>query len=173
MSVSASRRQKIRARANYSCEYCGISETDNGGELTVDHFRPQSQDGGDNEENLVYCCFRCNLYKGDYWAEDSKLFNPRTEKREEHFWLSESGKLFALTETCEFNIELLRLNRPPLVTKRAQDFQKLEERQILGQTQKAVETLLQLNRQQREILKQQQNLLEEQRRLLKLLFREK
>jgi len=38
-------------------------------------------------------------------------------------------------------------------------------------TRKAVETLLQLNQQQRELLKEQQNLLEEQRRLLDFLFR--
>lgn len=172
MSVSASLRQKIRERADFACEYCGVSEAETGGELTVDHFRPQSADGSDEEENLVHCCFRCNLYKGDYWAEDKQLFNPRQDKRDEHFWLSESGKLFALTETGELTIKLLRLNRQPLITKRRQDFLKLEEREILQQTRKAVETLLNLSQQQRELLKQQQNLLEEQRRLLELLFRE-
>ena len=172
MSISEALRQKIRERADFACEYCGVSETETGGELTVDHFKPISKNGGDEEENLVYCCFRCNLYKGDYWAEDKQLFNPRTDKRDEHFWLSESGKLFALTETGEFTIKLLRLNRQPLITKREQDFQKLEERQILQQTQKAVETLLHLNQQQRELLQIQQNLLEEQRRLLEFLFRE-
>lgn len=172
MSVSESVRNKIRKRADFACEYCGISETDNGGELTVDHFQPQSKNGGDEEENLVYCCFRCNLYKGDYWAEDSKLFNPQTDKRDDHFWLSESGKLYALTETGDFTIKLLRLNRQPLITKRQNDYQKFEERQILEQTQKALEALLRLSQQQRELLKEQQNLLEEQRRLLEFLFRE-
>ncbi len=172
MSVSATVRENIRQRANFSCEYCGVSETESGGELTVDHFRPTSKGGDDSKENLVYCCFRCNVYKSDYWAEVSKLFNPRKDKRDEHFWFSESGKLLPLTKTGEFTIKLLRLNRPPLVEKRWQDFQKLEERQILEQTQKAVEALLHLNRQQRELLKEQQNLLKEQRRLLEFLFRE-
>lgn len=172
MTIALNVRQKIRERADFACEYCGISETDNGGELTVDHFQPTSKNGGDKAENLVYCCFRCNLYKGDYWAADSKLFTPRKDVKDEHFWLSESGKLYALTETGEFTVKLLRLNRQPLITKRAQDFQKSEERQILEQTQKAVETLLQLNQQQRELLRQQQNLLEEQRRLLEFLFRD-
>lgn len=111
MSVSASLRQKIRERAKFSCEYCEISETDSGGELTIDHFQPTSKSGGDEEENLVYCCFRYNLYKGDYWSEKSNLFNPRKDKRDDHFWLSESGRLFSLTETAEFTIKLLRLNR--------------------------------------------------------------
>lgn len=172
MKISRSFRQKIRERAGFSCEYCGISETDSGGELTIDHFQPISKGGGDEDENLIYCCFRCNLYKGDYWAEKSNLFNPRKNKRDEHFWLSESGKLFALTETGDFTIKLLRLNRDSLITKRRQNYKKLEERQILEQTQKAVEALLRLNQQQHELLKEQQRLLEEQRRLLEFLFRE-
>ncbi|MDQ3132769.1 MAG: hypothetical protein M3Q99_18625 [Acidobacteriota bacterium] len=67
-------------------------------------------------------------------------------------------------------VKLLRLNRQPLITKRQQNYQKLEERQILEQTQKAVEALMQLSQQQRELLKEQQNLLEEQRSLLDFLF---
>jgi hypothetical protein len=175
VSVSQSVRAKISERAGFACEYCGISETDSGGELTVDHFQPQSKSGGDEEENLVYCCFRCNTFKADYWPDGPnqiRLFNPRTDKRDEHFWLSETGKLFAFTEIGEFTIKLLRLNHPPLVTKRQQEYQKLEERRILEQTQEAVELLIRLSRQQRELLKEQQSLLEEQRRLIEFLFRE-
>lgn len=174
MSVSFTVRQKVRQRAKFLCEYCEVSETDSGGELTVDHFKPQSQNGGGEENNLVYCCFRCNTYKSDYWHGEPnqiRLFNPRTDKRDEHFWLSESGVLFALTEMGKFTIELLRLNRKPLITKRRQDFQTLEEHQILEQTNRAVETLIRLSQQQRELLKAQQVLLEEQRRLIDYLFR--
>lgn len=175
MSISSSLRQKVRQRAGFLCEYCEISETDSGGELTIDHFKPQSRNGGDEENNLVYCCFRCNIFKSDFWHDEPnqiRLFNPRTDKRDEHFWISESGVLFALTETGEFTIELLRLNRKPLVTKRRQDFQKLEEHQILEQTNRTVETLIHLSRQQRELLKAQQILLEEQHRLIDYLFKE-
>jgi hypothetical protein len=173
VSVNESARRNVRQRADFRCEYCGVSETDSGGELTVDHFRPQSKNGGE-EENLIYCCFRCNAYKGDYWNDapnQISLFNPRTDQRAEHFWLSETGELLPLSEIGEFTIKLLRLNRLPLVAKRRRDFQKLEERQILEQTRKSVESLLRLNQQQRELLKEQQNLLEEQRRLLEFLFR--
>ncbi|MDQ3132768.1 MAG: hypothetical protein M3Q99_18620 [Acidobacteriota bacterium] len=38
MSVSQSVRRKIRERAGFRCEYCGVSETDSGGELTVTIF---------------------------------------------------------------------------------------------------------------------------------------
>jgi hypothetical protein len=172
VSISASLRQKVRQKANFLCEYCKVSETDSGGELTIDHYQPQSADGGDEEQNLVYCCFRCNIYKGDYWhltSNKSRIFNPRTDNRDEHFWFSESGKLFALSEIGEITIELLRLNRKPLVKKRERDFQKLEERQILEQTTKAVEILIQLSERQRELLEKQQFILEEQRRLIEIL----
>ena len=66
----------------------------------------------------------------------------------------------------------MSVSRQPLISKRQNDYQKLEERQILEQTQKAVESLIRLSRQQRELLKQQQNLLEEQRRLIEFLFRQ-
>ena len=109
MSISQTVRQSVRERANFSCEYCGISETDSGGELTTDHFQPQSKDGSDQAENLVYCCFRCNTFKGDYWADEpskTPLFNPRSNNYDEHFWLADSGKLLALTEVGEFSIKL-------------------------------------------------------------------
>jgi hypothetical protein len=174
VSISQAIRQVVRERANFCCEYCGTSETDSGGELTVDHFQPISANGNDNEENLVWCCFRCNIYKSDYWTDNpnqTPLFNPRNNKFEEHFWLTESGKLLALTAIGEVTVKLLRLNRQPLVTKRRQDYQQTEERQILQQSQKTVELLIILSRQQRELLIEQQTLLEEQRRLIDYLFR--
>jgi hypothetical protein len=63
------------------------------------------------------------------------------------------------------------MNRQPLVTKRRQDYQQTEVRQILQQSQKTVELQIILSRQQRELLIEQQTLLEEQRRLIDYLFR--
>lgn len=57
----------VRIRAGYSCEYCGTDEEGAGGELTVDHFHPQSRGGAEDPANLVYACIRCNDYKADYW----------------------------------------------------------------------------------------------------------
>ena len=39
-------RNEVRHRAEFKCEFCGISEADSGGELTIDHFHPKSK-GGD------------------------------------------------------------------------------------------------------------------------------
>ena len=61
MSVSAAIFEAVRARADYACEYCGVTETDAQGLLTIDHFRPISRDGDDDPANLVYACFRCKL----------------------------------------------------------------------------------------------------------------
>lgn len=71
MTISAEVRQFVRQRAHFACEYCGVTETDTGGELTVDHFQPQAKGGSDEPENLLYCCVRCNQYKVDYWPNHS------------------------------------------------------------------------------------------------------
>lgn len=118
MSVSEETKQLVRRRARFACEYCGVSETSAGGELTVDHFRPQSKGGSDEPDNLVYACVRCNLYKSDFWTENpeaSQLWNPRIEPFRNHFWQTEDGFLFALTENGEMTLNILKLNRPQLV----------------------------------------------------------
>lgn len=173
MSVSSTLRDEVRERANYCCQYCGTSETETGGELTLDHFQPVSSGGTDDILNLIYCCFRCNIYKGEYWHSDpdAALFHPLKDKYEEHFWLSDSGNLIALSDVGARSLNLLRLNRPPLVAKRCELRSLRDEQQILEQTNALLETLKGLSQQQRGLLKEQQSLLEEQRRLLELLYR--
>lgn len=64
---------EIRARYGFRCGYCGVTEIDTGGELTVDHFRPLSAGGDNSEINLVYACVRCNQYKGALHSEATEL----------------------------------------------------------------------------------------------------
>lgn len=66
MSIPEAVRLQVRQRANFACEFCGVTETDTGGELTVDHFCPQTKGGTDDPDNLLYSCHRCNQYKADY-----------------------------------------------------------------------------------------------------------
>jgi hypothetical protein len=47
MSLSAEVRQTFQQRAHYACEFCGVTETDMGGELTINHFQPQNGVGFD------------------------------------------------------------------------------------------------------------------------------
>jgi len=164
----------VRRRARFACEYCGVTEQNAGGELTVDHFRPQSKAGSDELDNLIYACVRCNLYKGDFWVESSdalQLWNPRLEPFETHFWQTEDGLLFALTETGELNLKTLKLNRLQLVAYRQNQLLQTEERRLLRESEQSVQVLLRLNDEQREIIKSQEKRLEEQKNLLKLLLR--
>ena len=163
----------MRRRAPFACEYCGISETSAGGELTIDHFRPQSKNGGDELENLVYVCVRCNLYKDDFWVDNTDappLWNPRTEPFENHFRQTEVGHFFAITETGELTLRTLKLNRRQLVENRRQHYLQTEERRLLNETRNSVQVLLHLNEEQREIIRQQELRLEEQQRLLKTIL---
>ena len=174
MSVSTQTRQTVRRRANFACEYCGVSESDGGGELTVDHYHPQSANGGDDLENLVYACFRCNLHKGDYWSENieaaQRIFNPRRESISEHFWLSANGTLYALTETAEFTIARLNLNRAPLKTNRRNRLEQSAIRETIEQMRETINLIAQTNEQQRNRLDKQSEMLDEQQELIKILL---
>ena len=117
--------QSVRERYHYQCGYCGISEIDAGGELTVDHYHPLSAGGSDSEENLVYACVRCNLYKSDYWAHLQDIeagefvLHPMHHDVLNHLQENElTGELEPLTVTGRFHIDLLNLNRPQLVAYR-------------------------------------------------------
>ena len=43
MTLSEAIREQVRSRAAFACEYCGVTEADAGGLLTLDHFQPTSQ----------------------------------------------------------------------------------------------------------------------------------
>ncbi len=116
---------EVRRRHSRRCGYCGVSETDTGGQLTVDHYRPVSKGGGEDDENLVYACFKCNLYKGGFHpnADDEqngrRVLHPLLDDTTAHIQSTdESGRLEPLTDTGRFHIELLQLNRPALVRHR-------------------------------------------------------
>jgi 5-methylcytosine-specific restriction endonuclease McrA len=54
-------RQSILARDDYTCQYCGLQSK----ELTIDHVIPRTLGGKHTWDNVVACCRRCNLKKGD------------------------------------------------------------------------------------------------------------
>jgi hypothetical protein len=123
--VAHPRHQQVRERFGRRCGYCGVAEEDAAGELTVDHYRPSSTGGEDKDENLVYACSRCNLYKGDFYpteedlARGRRVLHPFRDDLTQHVRShEETGQLEPLTETGRFHITLLHLNRPELVTYR-------------------------------------------------------
>ena len=117
------RHDSVRPRFQNRCGYCGVDEVHAGGELTVDHFQPLAAGGGDVLDNLVYACFRCNTYKGDFWPErpnaEARLLHPLRDNLPLHIQEDlETGLLIPRTPTGAFHVEALRLNRPQLVKRR-------------------------------------------------------
>ena len=172
MTILQSTRDLVRYRANFACEYCEVTETDTGAILTIDHFRPSSHAGGDDEGNLVYCCHRCNEHKGDYWPqadETPSLWNPRVDHREQHFTLLADGILFGTTGTGDFTAQRLRLNRPALVALRLRRLRDRDYNRLLTRLQDVTTILEHLGLQHAALVREQQEFLEEQRQLLQAL----
>ena len=173
MKVAASVREQVRQRANLACEFCGVTETDTGGRLTIDHFQPKTKGGDDHLGNLLYCCIRCNQYKQDYWvagSDDPQLWNPRLEPASQHFIKLDDGRLHPLTAAGEFTLKRLRLNRPPLVAYRLNKQQWAEEIHLLGRYRDLTRLLEQLHTQIADLVDEQRELLSEQQKLLRLLL---
>ena len=118
--MTRAERDELRARFEFRCGYCGVSETDAGALLTVDHFHPQSQHGADDASNWVLCCSACNSFKGAYWPATSAslpLLNPLTDDFPLHLELRDN-LMVGLSPRGRNHIEVLHLNREPLVTHR-------------------------------------------------------
>jgi len=60
-AISARTRFNIFKRDGFACQYCGA--TPPGALLHVDHITPVKNGGGNEPENLVTACDRCNLGK--------------------------------------------------------------------------------------------------------------
>ena len=123
--MPSSKESTVRQRYQYACGYCGVSEVYAGSELTIDHFQPRSIGGGEDENNLVYACIKCNQYKGDFWPTDAdiamgrRVLHPLLDDMTLHISEDEiTAQLQAISETGGFHITLLRLNRPQLIEHR-------------------------------------------------------
>ncbi len=121
------RHEQVRQRYGRRCGYCGVSEVHAGGELTVDHFHPLSAGGDESDDNLVYCCSRCNLYKGMFYptaeelAQGQRILHPLREVLDQHIRCDDqTGLLEPLTPSGSFHIMVLHLNRPELAAHRRQ-----------------------------------------------------
>jgi HNH endonuclease len=173
MSLTASIREQVRQRAQCACEFCGVTEIDVGGMLTIDHFRPRTKAGSDTLENLIYACIACNQYKQDYWPRTEIapiLWNPRQETASQHFVEQEDGQLTALTPTGIFTIKRLRLNRSQLVAARQRRQQQLQVERLLRRYQELITLQSRINTQLTDLVIEQQVLLTEQREWLRMLL---
>jgi len=65
-------RQNLLLRDKYTCQYCG-KYLKNPKERTIDHVIPKSRGGKTVWTNVVLCCKKCNLKKGDRTPEEAGM----------------------------------------------------------------------------------------------------
>jgi len=140
--VSQTLRKSIRVLYDFRCGYCGVAETESGGQLEIDHFRPRSRGGKDTLDNLLYACPTCNRFKGDYWpvpeaSPDLMLLHPQRDDLSAHIGSPPDGRLIGLTKRGWFHIQRLRLNRAQLIELRLQRAEGQRLRQTLEHNQRA------------------------------------
>jgi hypothetical protein len=83
-----------------------------------DHIIAEKHRGTNTLENLALACFHCNRFKGSNIAsldpesgELTSLFNPRTQKWNDHFEIR-GGQILPLTAIGRVTERILRLNLP-------------------------------------------------------------
>ncbi|MBI3590099.1 MAG: HNH endonuclease [Candidatus Melainabacteria bacterium] len=69
-------RRNLMYRDHYKCQYCSVKTND----LTIDHVIPRSRGGSDSWENVVACCQKCNVKKGDRTPKEANMHILRTPK---------------------------------------------------------------------------------------------
>ncbi len=117
--ISAHLRRTVRVLYAFACGYCGVSESEVGSYLTVDHFMPQDVGGSDDISNLVYACHTCNMHKSTAWnPAEPRVLHPLRVDMDQHISPRTDGTLQGLTPDGVRHIETLHLNRPPMVERR-------------------------------------------------------
>lgn len=125
--ISPKLRQLVAQRAGFRCEYCLLPQAAALHKHEPDHIVPRQHGGETEASNLALACFRCNRYKGPnvgsfdpLTGELVPLFNPRTQRWEDHFQLEEAT-IQPLTPEARVTVRILHLN----------DEDRVAERQVL------------------------------------------
>lgn len=112
-------RVDVEKRAQWQCEYCRIPKQGQVGWFPIHHIKPLNVGGETSLTNLALACPRCNGHK---WAfetgtdpqteTENPLFNPRTQRWNEHFEWDADGslKIHGKTPIGRATIERLRMN---------------------------------------------------------------
>lgn len=62
-------RKNVFKRDDYTCQYCGVISNN----LTLDHILPRSRGGETSWENVVTCCYKCNVQKSNRTPEEASM----------------------------------------------------------------------------------------------------
>ncbi len=112
-------REQVARRAKYRCEYCLVPERFLATIFHIDHIRSLKHGGLTTQANLAFTCPHCNCNKGSDVAAFAdtegevlvRLFNPRKDVWEEHFYIR-NGLILAKTTVAEATIRILAINEP-------------------------------------------------------------
>lgn len=125
-------RPYVRADFEQCCAYCLLHELWGKGEedFDIDHFRPKGKFSHLIRDfyNLYYCCKPCNSVrcKWHHWPSDELVakgigfVDLCRDDFGQHYTLLADGRLEPLTASARYTIDVIRLNRKPLVFMRAQ-----------------------------------------------------
>jgi hypothetical protein len=127
LSISAELRERVRRQAEDRCGYCLCSQQYMPGPLEIDHIRPSSRGGTDDEDNLWLACTTCNRFKGAQESGhdpvtqvDVHLYNPRKQDWNSHFvWSIDGAYIIGLTPCGRATIDALQLNNSNAVMVRS------------------------------------------------------
>lgn len=125
--MDAATRRQVRRRADHCCEYCGLpQDAIPVAAFHIEHIIAKQHGGTDDLENLALACFYCNQHKGPnltgidpHSGQITPLFNPRTQRWQEHFALQET-EIIGLTPTGRATIRVLAMNSDLQIQLRAQ-----------------------------------------------------
>ena len=118
-------RGAVIRRAGNRCEYCQLPAQYQVSGFAVDHILPRSRGGQREMANVALACPHCNARK---WAhidgEDPTsgqrvaLFNPRTQRWEEHFqWsVQHPFEIVGISIHGRTTIVRLQMNHPELIS---------------------------------------------------------
>ena len=117
--ITAYLRRTVRTLYAFACGYCGVTETEVGSTLTIDHYQPEDAGGTDDLDNLVYACHACNLHKSTAWnSQMPPVLHPLRTELSAHLRLLPDDTLEGLTPEGRRHIDTLHLNRQPMIERR-------------------------------------------------------
>ena len=91
LGISSEIRKRIYQRDKYTCFYCGWQNGQRGmldKPLTIDHIIPRNHGGSSKDENLITCCWDCNIKKNDKFLKEvveEWKFTPQTDVKVKHY----------------------------------------------------------------------------------------
>lgn len=123
--IAPALRQAVIERADGRCEYCQTWQAIVV-EMEIDHVLPESAGGRTEADNLCLTCVGCNGFKLAFQHGPdpetgvlAPLFNPRSDRWEEHFrWSDDGTHLVGLTAVGRATVARLQMNRPRMVEAR-------------------------------------------------------